>query len=79
MPVLDDPPEADLKGARFLIVASRDDALYAPFAPAMQGLLTRAGAAVETRRIAADHMLGAEDARVVRAWLRRNTAPQSMA
>ncbi len=79
MPVLDDPPEADLKGARFLIVAGRDDALYAPFAPAMQALLTRAGAAVEAQRIAADHMLGAEDVRVVGAWLRRNKAAPAIA
>jgi phospholipase/carboxylesterase len=71
MPVLDEEPTADLSGARVVVVAGAADVTYAPFAPALVGLLRRHGAEVEARTVASGHEFGAADADLVREWLRR--------
>lgn len=69
MQVLDPPPAAMLEGTRLLMVAGRDDRLYAPFAPALETLLRNCGAAVEARTIVAGHAIGDADAALVAGWL----------
>ena len=68
MPVLDGVPAADLHRARFLTVAGKTDAIYGPFAPALEGLLRAHGAIVDSRSVAAGHLLGDEDVKVVSQW-----------
>ena len=69
MPVLEQTPAANLAKASFLTIAGLSDKIYAPFAPALEGLLERNGASVDARTIDADHMLGAEDVAIVANWL----------
>ncbi len=69
MPVLDDAPSANLGKTRVLTVTGRDDKLYSPFAPALSALLRSNGARVDTRTIAADHMLGDQDIAAINRWL----------
>jgi len=69
MPVLDAIPAADLHRSRFLTVAGRMDTIYAPFAPALESLLRGHGAGVDSRVVAAGHLLGDEDVKVVSQWL----------
>lgn len=69
MPVLDKPPVGDLSRSRFLVVAGRDDQLYARYSPALEQALSKRGALVEAHLIAAGHMLTEEDTRLVGAWL----------
>jgi phospholipase/carboxylesterase len=69
MPVLHAAPLADLSGSRFLNVAGKMDKIYAPFAPALEALLRDRGAIVDSRMIAAGHLLGDEDVKVVSEWL----------
>lgn len=74
MPVLDDAPHADLSRAHVLVIAGVSDLTYAPFAPALVALLRERGADVEDRTIEAGHEFGAEDAAIVRRWLRPTEA-----
>jgi phospholipase/carboxylesterase len=69
MAVLDQPPTPPLTGSSLLMIAGEADRTYAPFAPALEHLLERCGAAVDARVIASDHMIGEEDARIVAEWL----------
>lgn len=69
MPVLDKPPVADLAAANFLVVAGKDDGLYARYAPALEKVLARNGAHVIAHMIPAGHGLYDEDARLVGEWL----------
>jgi phospholipase/carboxylesterase len=69
MPVLDGVPAADLHHARFLTVAGSMDKIYGPFAPALESLLRGHGAIVDSRSVAADHLLGDDDVKVVSQWL----------
>ncbi len=69
MPVLDKPPAGDLSRSRFLVVAGREDQLYARYAPALAEVLAKRGADVEAHLIAAGHMLTDEDTRLLGAWL----------
>lgn len=71
MSVLDQPPTPALAGASLLMIAGEADVTYAPFAPALEELLESCGAAVESRFIPSDHMIGEEDARIVAEWLGR--------
>lgn len=69
MPVLDNAPTANLSKTRVLTLTGEDDKLYSPFAPALSTLLRSSGARVDARKIAADHMLGANDATAISQWL----------
>jgi phospholipase/carboxylesterase len=69
MPVLDKPPVADLAAANFLVVAGKNDGLYARYAPALEKVLARNGAHVIAHMIPAGHGLDDEDARLVGEWL----------
>lgn len=69
MPVLDEPPPADLSGTRVLVLKGAADATYGPYAPALVRLLRAHGARVTPRTIAAGHEFGEEDARILRRWL----------
>jgi len=69
MSVLNEPPLAALKGASMLMVAGASDSVYAPYAPALQKLLTSCGATVDARTIASDHAIGDMDAEIVSQWL----------
>jgi phospholipase/carboxylesterase len=73
MPVLDEAPPTDLSGADVLVIAGERDVTYAPFAPALVGMLRGRGAEVEVHTVAAGHEFGVEDARLVREWLGRRT------
>ncbi len=77
MPVLDKPPVADLAASNFLVVAGKDDGLYARYAPALEKVLARNGAHVIAHMIPAGHGLDDEDARLVGEWL-AGTAAVSM-
>lgn len=74
MPVLDKPPVADLAAANFLVVAGKDDGLYARYAPALEKALARNGAHVIAHTIPAGHGLDDEDARLVGEWLAGSAA-----
>jgi phospholipase/carboxylesterase len=74
MPVLDKPPVADLAAADFLVVAGRDDRLYARYAPALEKMLRQARAHVTAHLIPAGHGLDDQDARLVGEWLAASTA-----
>jgi len=69
MPVLTKAPETDLRGVRFLTVSGEKDRIYAPFAPVLEALLRNRGAVVDARQVAAGHLLGDEDVKVVSDWL----------
>jgi phospholipase/carboxylesterase len=69
MPVLHAAPAADLRRSRFLSVAGKVDEIYAPFTPALDALLRQRGAIVDSHTVAAGHLLGDEDVKVVSDWL----------
>lgn len=69
MPVLDQTPVANLSKAKILVVTGADDKMYAPFAPALSGLLRTSGAKVDARVVKAGHMIGDKDVSLVTAWL----------
>lgn len=69
MPVLDQTPVANLSKTKVLVVVGSDDKTYAPFAPALSGLLRTSGAKVDVRVVKAGHMIGANDVSLVTAWL----------
>lgn len=69
MPVLEAPPPATLWGADFLLVAGKDDDLYARYAPALEALLRENGATVEPHLISAGHGLSPQDERLLADWL----------
>ncbi len=69
MPVLDQTPEANLSKTKVLVVTGADDKMYAPFAPALSGLLRASGAKVDARVVKAGHMIGDNDVSLVTAWL----------
>lgn len=75
MSVLDNPPEADLSDAQVLMVAGRDDQLYASYFADLDQMLTVRGANVEAHVIAASHELGNEDVELARLWLEKRLAP----
>jgi phospholipase/carboxylesterase len=70
MPVLDDAPRTDLSKAEVLVIGGAADATYGPFAPALVRLLRGHGAKVDARTVPLGHEFGADDAAIVRDWLR---------
>ncbi len=79
MPVLEQAPQVPLAGADILTIAGRSDATYSPFAPALETMFASRGARVKSYMIEANHMLGDEDARLVREWLSASLAPVASA
>lgn len=75
MPVLDEPPVADMSEVKMLVIAGERDVTYAPFAPALVSLLGKRGARVEAHTVAAGHEFGPHDVAVARAWLARPEPP----
>jgi phospholipase/carboxylesterase len=69
MPVLDEPPAANLAGTHVLVVAGEGDVTYRPYAPALVALLRSDGAAVEAHTVPLGHEFGEADAGLIRAWL----------
>jgi phospholipase/carboxylesterase len=69
MPVLKRPPTADLTTASFLIIAGKEDRLYARYAPALEKTLRGSGAHVEAHVVPAGHEFGDEDVRIAGEWL----------
>ncbi|TPN80817.1 alpha/beta hydrolase [Mesorhizobium sp. CU2] len=69
MPVLDNPPMADLGGTRVLIIAGAADQTYGLYAPALVTLLSQRGAEIDARIVASGHEFGDADAAIVRQWL----------
>jgi predicted esterase len=69
MPVLEQAPEVALSGADILTITGRADATYSPYAPDLVKMFESRGARVRSHTIDANHMLGDEDARLVREWL----------
>ena len=51
--------------------------LYGPFAQALETLLRDRGAVVDSRMVAAGHLLGEEDIKVVGDWLKAANAVAS--
>jgi phospholipase/carboxylesterase len=68
--VLEKPPEADLSGARVLVLRGRDDP-YARAALELEGPLRTRGARVDIEQVAATHELAAADVAAAAPWLQR--------
>lgn len=69
MPVLDTMPHENLSKTRVLTISGKKDKLYSPFAPALSALLRENGARVESRMVDGDHMIGKDDAEVIKKWV----------
>jgi len=70
MPVLDPMPQGDLHNLRILTLSGARDKLYGGFAEPLYRALLQGGAHVTSYRIAATHMIGREDARLITRWLK---------
>lgn len=70
MPVLDMMPQQDLRNLRILTLSGARDKLYGGFAEPLYSNLQKNGAHVTAYRIAATHMLGGEDAKIITRWLK---------
>jgi len=70
MPVLDPMPQGDLHNLRILTLSGARDKLYGGFAEPLYRALQQGGAHVTSYRIAATHMIGREDARLITRWLK---------
>ncbi|MBX3530433.1 MAG: alpha/beta hydrolase [Rhizobiaceae bacterium] len=79
MPVLEQAPDVALSGADILTIAGKADATYSPFAPALENMFRKRGARVKAHMIDANHMIGDEDARLVREWLTASLDPAGSA
>lgn len=69
MPVMEQPPSADLSGAAILVLGGASDRTYASFTPELARLLEENGASVEQRMVACGHEFGDPDVRAIRNWL----------
>lgn len=69
MPVLEQPPDADLAGTEILVLAGERDETYGPFAPDLVRILRRRGAEVTAFVMAAGHEFGSDDAGIIRDWI----------
>jgi predicted esterase len=74
MSVLDKIPPTDLSKLRVLMVAGEADAVYAPFASALETSLRDHGARIDAHMIKANHGLGKQDIKLVSEWLARSNA-----
>jgi|GEM_PF-279341 len=70
MPVLNPMPQGDLHNLRILTLSGARDTLYGGFAEPLYSILRQEGAHVTSYRIAATHMLGREDAKLITRWLK---------
>jgi phospholipase/carboxylesterase len=73
MPVLTDPPAADMSDVDVLVVAGEKDD-YGPFAEPLAEWLTGQGAQVNFRTVPYGHELTAGDATIIGDWLRKTKA-----
>jgi len=71
MPVLHHVPDTDLSGAHVLMITGANDVTYAPFAPALAGLLRAHHANVDEHTVASGHEFGAVDGNIISGWLDR--------
>ena len=78
MPVLEDTPSAKLAGTHILTIAGKSDKLYSPYATKLEGLLRDRGASVQSFLIDSDHMIGDQDAKLVRDWLTAEATPSAI-
>jgi len=78
MDVLDNPPEVDLSATDVLLIAGREDQLYARYSARLQQSLASRGAAVEAHVIEATHELGEEDVELARQWLEARLGPAAV-
>lgn len=69
MPVLDNMPHENLSKTRVLTISGKKDKLYSPFAPALSALLRENGAKVESHMVDGDHMIGKDDAAIIKKWV----------
>lgn len=76
MPVLDNMPHENLSRTRVLTISGKKDNLYSPFAPALSALLRENGAKVESHMVEGDHMIGKDDADVIRKWVMEQNSSQ---
>jgi phospholipase/carboxylesterase len=75
MPVLSDPPKADLKGTPVLMLSGTSDPLVtANEAARLAETLSDAGAALEHRILPAGHNLSQADVTLAQAWLAQRAA-----
>jgi predicted esterase len=72
--VLDKIPSTDLSKLRVLMIAGEADAVYAPFASALETSLRDHGARIDAHMIKANHGLGKQDIKLVSEWLARSNA-----
>ena len=69
MMVLDNVPQNNLSHTHVLLVSGEKDSLYSGFAPTLSDCLKSNGAGIKHCIVNTDHMIGAEDIKVVRQWL----------
>src|SRR5690606_14679385 len=74
MSVLEKIPATDLSNLHVLMVAGESDAIYAPFASALETSLRDHGARLDVHMIKANHGLGNQDVKIVSEWLARSNA-----
>lgn len=75
MPVLDNPAHADLTGTEVLMIAGREDQLYASYSEGLKQMLASRGATVEAHVVEATHELGEADVELARQWLEPRLRP----
>lgn len=69
MPVLENPPRADLSLARVLVLTGGADQTYGPFGPRLADLLAANGAIVASDTLRSGHECGEPDIVLAKAWL----------
>lgn len=69
MPVLEDPPRANLSSTRVLILGGATDGTYGSYSAVLDELLRRNGAAVDRQTIKSGHEFGVADVKAARRWL----------
>ncbi|EJF90382.1 hypothetical protein MEG_01098 [Bartonella tamiae Th307] len=76
MPVLDDMPSENLQKTDVLTISGKNDKIYARYAPVLSSLLRDCGARVDSEMVDADHMIGKEDAAIIRKWIEQKNHNQ---
>lgn len=69
MPVLDEPPSADLTTARVLVLTGNADQTYGPYGSMLADLLKKNGAVVAADTLRSCHECGEPDIVLAQAWL----------
>ncbi|MEZ2132247.1 VOC family protein [Sinorhizobium sp. CB9] len=75
MPVLNNPPRADLSGTDLLVISGKTDA-YGRYASELEQRLKGSGATVDSDVISGGHDLGEADIPIIQKWLFRETESQ---